>query len=861
VKKYVLSFLFLLIVIAVFGQNKPKITAAPVQKKPNGVVSKGAKTSIIHLVSSETVEYTKDATGKTIGKAHKGVFQQDNSIMQSDSTYFYPDQNTMDAFGHVHITQGDTLNIYSDKLNYNGNIKLAILTDHVKMIDKDATLTTDYLTYNTGTRIGVYNNGGKLVNKDNTLVSKNGYYFAKSRDAYFRYDVVSTTNDAIIKSDTLRYNTGTRISYFYGPTHIYGRKDKDTLYTEDGTYDGKTEQARFGKKNLYSQGTKTLKGDSLFYDRLKGYGRAVKHVVFNDNEQKATIYGDLGEYYKADDRAVITQNPYVVFVVEDKDTTRADSVAKKLIIPTKADSVNKKLIVSKTDPVVKKLGLKTNEPNQKLTVNKTDPIVKKLGLKPDSLNQKLTIIKTDPLVKKLGLKTDSVIKKPILKTIPGSDSKKQPALSTPDKPKNQATKGGNATTKDKVENKVMDKADTRIKSKTDTTRHVKLDSMYMAADTLETKIVTYKELKETRKARLAANNRDTSIKVVKHLVLTKAPKYITIESPQIPLDTSFYHKEIFGKPKPKNTTVKKKPVKPVDLKKLAADSIKKHRIADSLTIIADHGLTDTSRIRIISGHHHAKIFKSDLQAVSDSMFYSYSDSTIRMYVKPMIWTQGSQLSGDTIYLQMKNRKLDNMDMFPAAFVVNIEKGDSVHFNQMGGLAMHITFKDSKLSSVAVNGNAETIAFTRDSVTHNVKDFTRSLSTGLVIKFLNGQPSRTSFVGRPDNRAMPFEKSKEEERLLKGFIWKPKDRPLSKESIINSYKPPIDKKTGKAKGGPVKGTIPVKQAKTTSNKKQGVSTAAKQPTTNAPLLNPVKDTTLLIKHYTVKKKADTLKKKQ
>src|SRR5476651_552009 len=86
--------------------------------------------------------------------------------------------------------------------------------------------------------------GGKLVNKDNTLISKNGYYFAFTRDAYFRYDVVLTTSDAVIKTDTLRYNSGTRIAYFYGPTNIYG-KDKDTLYTEWGTYNTQTEQAFF----------------------------------------------------------------------------------------------------------------------------------------------------------------------------------------------------------------------------------------------------------------------------------------------------------------------------------------------------------------------------------------------------------------------------------------------------------------------------------------------------------------------------------------------------------------------------------------------------------------------------------------
>ena len=60
--------------------------------------------------------------------------------------------------------------------------------------------------------------------KDNTPTSQNGYYFANSRDSYFRYNVVLLSPDAITKTDTLRYNTGTKIAYFYGPTHIYGKK-------------------------------------------------------------------------------------------------------------------------------------------------------------------------------------------------------------------------------------------------------------------------------------------------------------------------------------------------------------------------------------------------------------------------------------------------------------------------------------------------------------------------------------------------------------------------------------------------------------------------------------------------------------
>ncbi len=156
----------------------------------------------------------------------------------------------------------------------------------------------------------------------------------------------------LIKTDTLRYNSNSRIAYFYGPTNIYGKKkgkDNDTLYTEDGLYNTNTEQAFFGKKNLYKQGTKTLHGDSMFYDRKKGYGRAVKNITFNDNEQKITLKGNLGTYYKADERTVVTQNAYAVIVTEERDTSKNDSVGTKSLKPVK----NTKAVgdTAKTPPV------------------------------------------------------------------------------------------------------------------------------------------------------------------------------------------------------------------------------------------------------------------------------------------------------------------------------------------------------------------------------------------------------------------------------------------------------------------------------------------------------------------------------
>jgi hypothetical protein len=228
-----------------------------------------------------------------------------------------------------------------------------------------------------------------------------------------------------------------------------------------------------------------------------------------------------------------------------------------------------------------------------------------------------------------------------------------------------------------------------------------------------------------------------------------------------------------------------------------------------------------------------------------------------MYNKPMIWTQNSQLSGDTINLQLKNKKLDNLDMYPSAFIVNIEKKDSTHFNQAGGKFMHGTFKNSKLNTFTIIGNAETIYFKRDSVTNKVTDMSRTQSGKARFNFVNGDISSASFSEKYTARGIPIGKAKDDDKVLKGFIWKPKDRPASKAAIL-SHRPVKTKTPAKtsAKPGSSKGKTTIKKpggAKAlidTANIKSNADTGAVKS----------KADSLGGKSNNIKSKADSLSKK-
>lgn len=244
-------------------------------------------------------------------------FKHENTLMFCDSAYFYSD-NSLDAFGHVHIQQpDDSTNLYGDFLKYDGNTKNAVLNKNVVLDKKDMHLTTDVLNYNTSTRIAYYATPGRIVQKDNILTSDQGYFFGKSDDLTFKQNVILTNPQFVINCDTMRYNTVSKITYFKGPTTI--KSKENLIYCEDGWYDTQKDLARFSKNSYILTNQQKMVGDSVFYDRNNGLGRAVHHVQITDTIQHIVITGDVATHNEYTDLSLVTGQA-MLMQFADKDT-------------------------------------------------------------------------------------------------------------------------------------------------------------------------------------------------------------------------------------------------------------------------------------------------------------------------------------------------------------------------------------------------------------------------------------------------------------------------------------------------------------------------------------------------------------
>ena len=133
--------------------------------------------------------------------------------------------------GKVRITEGDSVTITGRKLEYDGDTKKAKLRNNVVFTKLGTTtLYTDNLDFDRPTNVAYYFNGGRLVDSINVLTSNKGYYDVTSNMASFKKNVHVKNPDYIMTSDSLQYNSRTKIIYFRSPTTVVD-SDSSTLFT------------------------------------------------------------------------------------------------------------------------------------------------------------------------------------------------------------------------------------------------------------------------------------------------------------------------------------------------------------------------------------------------------------------------------------------------------------------------------------------------------------------------------------------------------------------------------------------------------------------------------------------------------
>jgi len=196
-------------------------------------------------------------------------------------------------------------------------------------------------------------------------------------------------------------------------------------------------------------------------------------------------------------------------------------------------------------------------------------------------------------------------------------------------------------------------------------------------------------------------------------------------------------------------------------------------------------------------YYHVKMFKTDLQGKCDSMFYSSSDSILRFFHEPVLWSGDYQLSAEYIEMHLKNRQVHQLHMQRTAFIIN--KDDTNRFNQVKGKKMICHFRDNDLYLINVYGNGQTIWYAKDE--EEYIGVNKAESSDLTIFMTNNKLEEIRFLKQPSAILYPLDKAPKDEMILKDFNWQVDARPLDKDDIFIWKEEPENQEgeTGKKDG--------------------------------------------------------------
>ena len=191
---------------------------------------------------------------------------------------------------------------------------------------------------------------------------------------------------------------------------------------------------------------------------------------------------------------------------------------------------------------------------------------------------------------------------------------------------------------------------------------------------------------------------------------------------------------------------------------------------------------DSSLNKYFEAFHNVKIYSDSLQGITDSLFYSLADSTIRLHQGPILWVNQNQITGDTIYLHLNNKKAEQLRVINNALAIN-PVDSTEYFNQLKGNSIIVDFLDGKIHQMQTKGNAENIYFAKDEEGKFI-GVNQSNAQIIKIDFNNDEPVKIVFINQLTGKMSPLNEIPKEALKLNNFKWWIDLKPKTKFDILS-----------------------------------------------------------------------------
>ena len=236
---------------------------------------------------------------------HEGMW------LYADSALLNTKKNDFTAYRHIRIILNDTTTITGDSMYYDGQTRVVnIWGDSAVLVDGKTILKTPQMSYDRNENRATYFWWGHTVNGSRTLDSRKGYYFSDTEDFEIYDEVTLRDSSSRLVTDTLFYNMRTADAFFVGPSTIYS--DSATVFSTNGTYNTDSHISWSYENSRVVSGSKTLTGDTLFFDDDRRFGEAFFNVCILDTANNVSCFGHYGRTDQRERLSLVTDSALVI---------------------------------------------------------------------------------------------------------------------------------------------------------------------------------------------------------------------------------------------------------------------------------------------------------------------------------------------------------------------------------------------------------------------------------------------------------------------------------------------------------------------------------------------------------------------
>ena len=202
--------------------------------------------------------------------------------------------------------------------------------------------------------------------------------------------------------------------------------------------------------------------------------------------------------------------------------------------------------------------------------------------------------------------------------------------------------------------------------------------------------------------------------------------------------------------------------------------------ADSLKLYTYNINTD-SVYRIMHGFHKVRAYRTDIQAVCDSLVFNSKDSCLTLYKDPIAWNMGRQVLGEVMHAYMRDSTIRYADVVGQA--MSIERMDSAHYNQLAAKEMQVYFTEGKARETWAIGNVQAVYYPIDDADTTIIGL-NFLETDTMKMYLSPERKLEKIWASKSTGTMyPITQIPPDKLRLPAFAWFDYIRPKNKDDIF------------------------------------------------------------------------------